>query len=463
MANRFPLIVDTEDGNRLKEIPSGDSLDFSSVGIANLTSLSVGGSLSSSTIATTGNVSVGGTLNVTGVTTLDSATITALTVSGTINGAAYAAAVQSDWNIADTGSLAFIKNKPTINNTVASLNDIGDVGVPDPDENDILSWNGVEWRSIPNVGGLNITQVRQAVSVTQTPASGTGSLGYDDTTGVFTYTPPSIPANVSDLVNDSNFVNAAYLDTNNFLQQGDIITGGRIGSTVAGGQVTLSFDETGLLTAEADTLETVVQRGATSSVSIEVAGITQNLGSALTNSLKLLDVETLDVLTAITSTNGTITSTNGDITATNGNITAGANLSGAVVSGTTRVSTPLVQAATGFLALESPAGSGVQITNGVINFSGIIPASPNPGDLWSDDFGMYFRATDDGFAGNAGGTDTTYIIGGPGTGQPGQPGMIIPYFEDANKPANPSFGEMYINATDTIAYVWDSTQWRALW
>ena len=41
MANRFPLIVDTTDGNRLKEIPSGDSLDFSSVGIANLTSLSL--------------------------------------------------------------------------------------------------------------------------------------------------------------------------------------------------------------------------------------------------------------------------------------------------------------------------------------------------------------------------------------------------------------------------------------
>jgi len=463
MANRFPLIVDTEDGNRLKEIPSGDSLDFSSVGIANLTSLSVGGSLSSSTIATTGNVSLGGTLNVTGVTTLGSATITSLTVSGSINGAAYASPVQSDWNIADTGSLAFIKNKPVISNVVASLNDIGDVGVPDPDENDILSWNGVEWRSIPNAGGLNITQVRQSLSATTNPASGTGSLGYNDATGVFTYTPPVIPANVSDLVNDSNFVNATYLDTNNFLQQGDIITTGRIDGSIATGQVTLSFDDTGLLTAETDTLETVTARGATSSVSIEVAGITQNIGSALTNSLKLLDSETIDILTAITSTNGNFTTTNGAITATNGNITAGANLSGAVVIATTRVSTPLVQAATGFLALDSPVGSGVQITNGVINFSGIIPASPNPGDLWSNDFGMYFRSTDDGFAGNAGGTDTTYIIGGPGTGAAGQPGMIIPYFEDANKPANPSFGEMYINAGDSTAYVWDSSQWRALW
>lgn len=462
MANRFPLIVDTEDGNRLKEIPSGDSLDFSSVGIANLTSLSVAGSLSSSTIATTGDVTLGGTLGVTGVTTLANTTITALTVSGTINGAAYAAAVQSDWNIADTGSLAFIKNKPVINNTVASLNDIGDVGVPDPDENDILSWNGVEWRSIPNVGGLNIDQVRQSLSVTQTPASGTGSLGYDDTTGVFTYTPPSIPANVSDLVNDSNFVNATYLDTNNFLQQGDIITGGRIGGTVAGGQVTLSFDETGLLTAEADTLQTVVQRGATSSISIEVAGITQNVGSALTNSLKLLDVETLDVLTAITSANGTFTTTNGDITATNGNITAGGNLSGNIVSGTTRVSTPAVQAS-GFLALESPAGSGVQITNGVINFTGIVPTSPNPGDLWATDFGVYFRATDDGTDGEPTGPDTSYIIGGPGSGVSGQPGMVVPYFQTVDRPASPTPGEMYFDYTDGKGKMWDSIQWRDLW
>lgn len=28
MANRFPLIIDTADGNRIKELPNGDSLNL---------------------------------------------------------------------------------------------------------------------------------------------------------------------------------------------------------------------------------------------------------------------------------------------------------------------------------------------------------------------------------------------------------------------------------------------------
>ena len=35
MANRFPLIVDVDDGNKIKELPTGDNLDLSSAGISN--------------------------------------------------------------------------------------------------------------------------------------------------------------------------------------------------------------------------------------------------------------------------------------------------------------------------------------------------------------------------------------------------------------------------------------------
>ena len=41
MANRFPLVVDTDDANEIKEIPVGDTLDLANSGIANLTELSV--------------------------------------------------------------------------------------------------------------------------------------------------------------------------------------------------------------------------------------------------------------------------------------------------------------------------------------------------------------------------------------------------------------------------------------
>ena len=37
MANRFPIILDTNDNNRLKELPNGDSLDLANGGIRNAT------------------------------------------------------------------------------------------------------------------------------------------------------------------------------------------------------------------------------------------------------------------------------------------------------------------------------------------------------------------------------------------------------------------------------------------
>ena len=33
MANRFPLVLDTTDGNKIKEIPAGDNLDLRNVSI----------------------------------------------------------------------------------------------------------------------------------------------------------------------------------------------------------------------------------------------------------------------------------------------------------------------------------------------------------------------------------------------------------------------------------------------
>ena len=146
MANRFPLVVDTNDGNRLKEIPSGDSLDFSSVGIANLTSLSVSGSLSGSTLSTTGNVSLGGTLNVTGASTITTLSATTMTATSlTLNGNLVVPQVQSDWTETDTNSAAFILNKPDLQ-AIDNLDDIGDVFVADAVLNDVLKYDGTSCR-----------------------------------------------------------------------------------------------------------------------------------------------------------------------------------------------------------------------------------------------------------------------------------------------------------------------------
>ena len=114
MANRFPLIVDTDDGNKIKELPSGDFLDMTGSGLANLTGITLSGTLA------TANATVSGTLNVTGTaqfTSLDASTIT-------INGNSISSTqVQSDFNETNDDSAAFILNKPTIPSNVFDLSD----------------------------------------------------------------------------------------------------------------------------------------------------------------------------------------------------------------------------------------------------------------------------------------------------------------------------------------------------
>lgn len=65
MTDRIPLIVDTTDGNKIKELPAGDNLDLTSSAITNATSITTIGTLTAAqinvngtnlaTIATTGN------------------------------------------------------------------------------------------------------------------------------------------------------------------------------------------------------------------------------------------------------------------------------------------------------------------------------------------------------------------------------------------------------------------------
>ena len=63
--------------------------------------------------------------------------------------------------------------------------------------------------SIANLIGYN------DISVTQVGASGTGALSYNNATGVFTYTPPVIPVDVSDLTDTTNLLGGgtSYTDS----------------------------------------------------------------------------------------------------------------------------------------------------------------------------------------------------------------------------------------------------------
>lgn len=60
MANRFPLVVDTSDSNKIKEIPSGDNLQLSGNDIVGVVNITGSGTLTIESISAT-NISKGGT------------------------------------------------------------------------------------------------------------------------------------------------------------------------------------------------------------------------------------------------------------------------------------------------------------------------------------------------------------------------------------------------------------------
>ena len=487
MANRFPLVVDTDDGNKIKEIPVGDQLDLANSGIANLTELSVAGALSSATIGTTGNVTVGGALNVTGTTTLGLANVSTLAASTiTLGGENVGVPVQSDWNESDNTSLAFIRNKPDIGNVINSINDIGDVDTVGANVNDILVYNGFEWQSRVNSGG-DAESIQDAVfqpsgttnplGVVQNPRSGRGSLDFqnikgDANYGKMIYTPPDALIGgqqdlISELVNDSQYVNETFLEdvnsiTGKYLKASDVLGFGRISSTVntSTGKAEVTFDETGLLTVESDTLQTVTDRGASSTNALEAVAFNQSPTSTDTNTLKDVSIETLSMLTSITGTNYNITTTNGSISAANGQITGNdGTFSNQLDAGNIRIFTNTITAQSGN-AVTINAGTGkvtLQGSGGVaLPSSASLPGSPAEGDIYFSNNALYMYVGDDG----AGAADWV-LIGGPGNGT-GSYGMQLPAFENTDFPSLTNEGALIYDLTDSLVRVWNGTSWAAL-
>lgn len=484
MANRFPLVVDTDDGNKIKEIPIGDQLDLANSGIANLTELSVAGALSGSTLTTSGLATLN-SLTVAGTTTLG------VTNVGTINatninlgGESVGVPVQSDWNETDNTSLAFIQNKPTISSTVESINDIGDVDTVGAINGYYLEYNGFEWKAVPNSGGdtesiqdaIFSETVAGSLTVQQNPASGRGSLDFGKTKGgadygQISYTPPNALIKgqqdlISELVNDSAYVNETFLTTvdsvtGKYLKGADVIGFGRITTSVntSSGQAEITFDGTGLLTTESDTLQTVSDRGASTTNALEADAFNQAPTSTSTNTLKDVSIETLSILTSITALNANFTTTNGNISATNGQMIANeGSFANQLDGGNMRLS---------LNSLSNTAGNNVEINGGTgkvdIQGNGLnmpsnatLPTTPSEGDVFFSNNALYMYVGDDG----AGAADWV-LIGGPGNGT-GSYGMQLPAFENTDFPSLTNEGALIYDLTDSLVRVWNGTSWAAL-
>lgn len=71
--------------------------------------------------------------------------------------------------------------------TNENLEDLSNVTLTSPTNGQVLQYNGTTWVNAANSGGIALTDL----SVT-TNSAGTAALSYDNTTGVFSYTPPDL-------------------------------------------------------------------------------------------------------------------------------------------------------------------------------------------------------------------------------------------------------------------------------
>ncbi len=273
MANRFPLIIDTTD-NKIKELPSGDSLDIENGGIRNASFIEANQLILNGVITTPfngdyndltnkptipvdaseltdatnvhfsgdyndltnkpalpGTVDFGDILNK--PTTLSGYGITDSFdgAYGSLTGVPTFADVASTGayndlsgkpvlaTVATSGNYNDLTGAPTVPSTLlnlgitdglagqvlttdgaagftftgvsTTLGGLTDVTFtsPGPLAGQVLAFNGAVWE--PAAGGGSAIGLTD-LSVTQDPPSGTGTLTYNNTTGVFTYTPPNL-------------------------------------------------------------------------------------------------------------------------------------------------------------------------------------------------------------------------------------------------------------------------------
>lgn len=128
MANRFPLILDTSDENKIKELPTGDNLDLTNSNIFNVGSIQATGTL------TVQNVVVNGTALSDVATSGDYGDLT-----GT--------------PIAFSGNYNDLSNKPSIPTTTRDLTDVQDI---EPTTGSVLQYNGITGRYEPVNVNLNV-------------------------------------------------------------------------------------------------------------------------------------------------------------------------------------------------------------------------------------------------------------------------------------------------------------------
>ena len=130
----------------------------------------------------------------------------------------------------DASTSSWINATESGGTTINGLNDVGDVNITSVVTGQVLKYNGTAWINQTDAGGIGLSDL----SVT-TASAGTASLSYNNTSGVFTYTPPDLSSIIAEVVDDTTPQLGGNLDLNskNITGTGDInIDGDLKGDTI---------------------------------------------------------------------------------------------------------------------------------------------------------------------------------------------------------------------------------------
>ena len=216
MANRFPIILDTNDNNRLKELPNGDSIDLANGGIRNATFVETTQLILAGTTLTPFSGSytdltnkpnipsdvneLTDTQNLLTGTSFANLTDKPTTLSGYGITDAFDGRYTSLTNtpnfapVATSGNFASLNTKPT---TVAgygitdaltgasNLADLANVNNATPTDGQLLSWDNTNgyWKPITASGTGTVTSITAGTGLTGGTITRAGTLNVDTGTG----------------------------------------------------------------------------------------------------------------------------------------------------------------------------------------------------------------------------------------------------------------------------------------
>ena len=238
MTNRIPLIVDIEDGNKIKELPAGVDLNLEGSALINATSISTTGAI------TAASISVGGTPLSTLATTAnyDDLNNTPILFSGDYND---------------------LQNKPFI---PLRTNDLQNVSSIAPNDGEALLWNNInnQWEPESIVTAFNaVTNLQDLQNVIISGAVDNKYLKYYSgawRAANVTYAEvQNTPTNLSQFVNDAGYI-TSETDSQSLSIVGSNLTISN-GNTIDLGIPTLTSELTndaGFLTALADPQELIL-------------------------------------------------------------------------------------------------------------------------------------------------------------------------------------------------------------